>query len=130
MPTKSTFFNPWDAIVAADIARADERRRKEIEGIKEVPAPPPAPVEAAPPPPPKPAKRPEPVKVVLPKNRPNEKGLACPVCFGVPETLRSDGETIARHLPMATGFKLYRDTLFCDGQGREGVAKPQEGRGD
>lgn len=50
----------------------------------------------------------------------NPQGFACPVCWGVPTNLRPDGFSIARHLPVGKG-KLYRDTEFCDGQGKISV---------
>lgn len=51
----------------------------------------------------------------------NEKGFACPTCWGVPPNLRQDGFTIARHLPTDPEAKRYRDTEFCDGQGKISV---------
>lgn len=63
----------------------------------------------------------EPKAPPAPRGSPNEKGLACPICGLVPERVRTDGETMARHLPAVQGLKLYRDTEFCDGQGRPGV---------
>lgn len=50
----------------------------------------------------------------------NTTGLECPVCGAVPKFLRTDGETIPRHLPAKEGVKLYRDTEFCSGQGKAG----------
>ncbi len=105
---KSPFFNPWDERVARDIEIADKRRKDEIEGLRQVTV----------------QEDGSAVVVQAPKaaRDENTKGLACPVCKGVPKTVRSDGVTIARHLPMSTGAKLYRDTEFCNGQGRPGIA--------
>ncbi len=52
----------------------------------------------------------------------NPQGFACPTCWGVPPNLRNDGYTIARHLPVDPEAKRYRDTEFCDGQGKISVA--------
>lgn len=96
------FFNPWDAAVKQSIAEADKRRWEEINAPKtEVAENAPGPRAAS---------------------GGNPRGFACPVCWGVPEHLRSDGFTIARHLPASEGAKLYRDTEFCNGQGRPAVA--------
>lgn len=54
-------------------------------------------------------------------NKPNVHGFACPICWCVPPTLRNDGVSIPRHFPATPGVKLFRDTEFCDGQGRAGV---------
>lgn len=51
----------------------------------------------------------------------NNQGFACPVCWGVPPNLRPDGFSIARHLPATKEAKHYRDTEFCDGQGKISV---------
>ncbi len=48
----------------------------------------------------------------------NDKSFACPDCWGIPPNLRKDGYSIARHLPFTKDAKRYRDTEFCDGQGK------------
>lgn len=48
----------------------------------------------------------------------NSHGFACPDCWGVPAQLRKDGFSVARHLPATKEAKRYRDTEFCDGQGK------------
>lgn len=58
---------------------------------------------------------------------PNSQGFACPTCWGVPKTVRNDGFTVARHLPVNPEAKRYRDTEFCDGQGKIAVAVMQSG---
>lgn len=51
-------------------------------------------------------------------SKPNEQGYACPECWVVPETVRNDGVSTARHLPGNPSARLFRDTEFCNGQGR------------
>lgn len=51
---------------------------------------------------------------------PNKNKLACPECWGVPETVRNDGFSIARHVPETKGARKFRGTEFCNGQGRVG----------
>lgn len=53
-------------------------------------------------------------------SQPNKQGYACPVCFVVPETIRNDGVSTARHLPGSTKAEKFRDTEFCNGQGQVG----------
>ena len=48
----------------------------------------------------------------------NSHGFACPDCWGIPPQLRKDGFSVARHLPATKDAKRYRDTEFCDGQGK------------
>lgn len=57
----------------------------------------------------------------------NTQGFACPTCWGVPKMVRNDGFTIARHLPADPDAKRYRDTEFCDGQGKIAVAVMDSG---
>lgn len=57
----------------------------------------------------------------------NPQGFACPTCWGVPKNLRNDGHSIARHLPVNPEAKRYRDTEFCDGQGKIAVAVMETG---
>lgn len=57
----------------------------------------------------------------------NPQGFACPTCWGVPKNLRNDGHSIARHLPVNPLAKKYRDTEFCDGQGKIAVAVMETG---
>ena len=51
--------------------------------------------------------------------KPNKEGLACPECWLVPETVRNDGFSTARHEP-GPGARKFRDTPYCNGQGRAG----------
>lgn len=57
----------------------------------------------------------------------NTQGFACPTCWAVPKMVRNDGFTIGRHLPADPDAKRYRDTEFCDGQGKIAVAVMDSG---
>lgn len=57
----------------------------------------------------------------------NTQGFACPECWTVPKNVRNDGFTVARHLPGNPDAKRYRDTEFCDGQGKIAIAVMQVG---
>ena len=96
------------------MVEADKRRAAEIEEWRRR-------GETKPDEPAQPEPEPEPKAPPAPRGVPNEKKLACPVCGLVPERVRTNGEDMARHLPAKAGVKLYRDTEFCDGQGRPGV---------
>ncbi len=50
----------------------------------------------------------------------NKHGLACPECWTVPPTVRNDGFSTARHEPGSSGARKFRDTAYCNGQGRAG----------
>lgn len=50
----------------------------------------------------------------------NIHGFACPVCWAVTESLRNDGKSIPRHDPIDPKAERYRDTDFCNGQGKTG----------
>lgn len=67
-------------------------------------------------------KKREAVKGTVSSNMPdNHHGLVCTECWAQPETLRTNGLSMPRHLPVMKGASLYRDTEFCAGQGRQGV---------
>ena len=70
---------------------------------------------------------PKPAGVTRSTGTGNPQGFACPNCWGVPLNLRNDGYTIARHLPADPDAKRYRDTEFCDGQGKIAVAVMSQG---
>ena len=73
------------------------------------------------------AEKPKEAGVTRSTGLPNSQGFACPTCWGVPKTVRNDGFTVARHLPAVPDAKRYRDTEFCDGQGKIAVAVMQTG---
>lgn len=52
--------------------------------------------------------------------RPNENGFACPECWAVPDAIRNDDISTARHMPATPKARTYRDTHYCNGQGRQG----------
>lgn len=125
---RGDFFNPWDARVQKAMFEADERRRREIAGERVEAFQVPAPARSEQEPEVAEATKPTAPKIqVLTRprvaNKLNERGLACKVCGLVTENIRSDGVSMPRHLPAKPGAKLYRDTEYCDGQGREGVAQ-------
>lgn len=49
----------------------------------------------------------------------NVREFACPECWTIPETIRTDGISVARHeIPAGSKARKFRDTKFCNGQGR------------
>ncbi len=48
----------------------------------------------------------------------NLHGFACPECWARTETLRNDGKSVPRHKPIREDAELYRDTEYCNGQGK------------
>lgn len=50
---------------------------------------------------------------------PNAREFACPECWTVPNTIRADGVSVARHLiPDGSKARKFRGTEYCNGQGR------------
>lgn len=106
---KQTFYNPFDKLLKDSLRVLEERQKKEWSNETEQAKPEKvtaAPIEAEP-------KTPTP-----PRGVPNTEGFACSICGGIPERLRTDGISASRHLPAKKSAKKYRDTEFCDGQGR------------
>ncbi len=106
-------FYRQKGVRASKIEAIVEKAREEP--VKQVPAP-----KAK-------EEKPKEAGVTRSTGQPNTQGFACPTCWGVPKTVRNDGFTVSRHLPVVPDAKRYRDTEFCDGQGKIAVAVMQNG---
>ena len=49
----------------------------------------------------------------------NAREFACPECWTIPKTIRTDGVSVARHaIPEGSKARKFRGTPYCNGQGR------------
>lgn len=115
---KPTFYNPFDQLLKDSLRDLEARQKREATSAREETA-----VEA-----PESEQDSTPRSPPPPRGTPNVERLACSVCGGIPERLRSDGISASRHLPVDLAAKRYRDTEFCDGQGRPVVKGPTGSR--